>query len=265
MWDCVAMLVREKDPIGPSNVRASAVTAPSTAANSDLARPRNVAFGSWTAIRRNARMLQHCLSKQTPLPAPRAVGKLGIVMMTDIRGASITKAKERRWRGAYLFQRRMRRCLHFAIRATRSSFLRTVESGLTSAPMKFAASAQAFHHALSAEIAASEQIRMRVLAATLAILLLGDQLFFLFARETLEQFAGRVLPTWLPLRVFGPFLAYEIVALVVLRYRRARGKSIPTALDLASGLCASSVHRSRCGNQLSGNGVLGPVVRRRRG
>ena len=40
------MLVREKDPIGPSNVRASAVTAPSTAANSDLARPRNVAFGS---------------------------------------------------------------------------------------------------------------------------------------------------------------------------------------------------------------------------
>ena len=42
--DCVAMLVREKDPIGPSNVRASAVTAPSTAANSDLARPRNVAL-----------------------------------------------------------------------------------------------------------------------------------------------------------------------------------------------------------------------------
>jgi hypothetical protein len=39
-------------------------------------------------------MLQHCLSKQTPLPAPRAVGKLGIVMMTDIRGASSTKAKK---------------------------------------------------------------------------------------------------------------------------------------------------------------------------
>jgi hypothetical protein len=66
---------------------------------------------------------------------------------------------------------------------------------------------------------------MRVLAGTLAILLLGDQLLFLFARETLEQFAGRSLPTWLPLKVFGPFLAYEIVALVVLRYRRARGKS----------------------------------------
>jgi hypothetical protein len=31
-------------------VRASAVTAPSTAANSDLARPRNVAFGSWAVV-----------------------------------------------------------------------------------------------------------------------------------------------------------------------------------------------------------------------
>jgi hypothetical protein len=40
------MPVKEKDPIGPSNVRASAVTAPSTTANSDLARPGNVAFGS---------------------------------------------------------------------------------------------------------------------------------------------------------------------------------------------------------------------------
>ena len=70
--------------------------------------------------------------------------------------------------------------------------------------MKFAASTPAFDRALSVEIAASEQIRMRVLAGTLAILLLGDQLLFLLARETLEQFAGRLLPTWLPLKVFGP-------------------------------------------------------------
>jgi hypothetical protein len=157
-------------------------------------------------------------------------------------------------------------------------------------------------------LAASEQIRMRVLAGTLTILLLGDQLLFLYARETVEQFARRSLPTWLPLKLFGPFLAYEIGALVVLRYRRARGKSMPTAarfanavietslptvilwwmksihkparrircladaavlrlhrrLDLAPGFCASGVHRSRCGSQLSGNGVLGPIVRRRR-
>ena len=56
--------------------------------------------------------------------------------------------------------------------------------------MKYAASTPAFDRALSVEIAASEQIRMRVLAGTLAILLLGDQLLFLFARETIEQFAG---------------------------------------------------------------------------
>src|SRR5260370_18312689 len=100
--------------------------------------------------------------------------------------------------------------------------------------MKFAASTPAFERALSVEIAASEQIRMRVLAGTLAILFLGDQLLFLFARETLEQFTGRLLPTWLPLKVFGPFLAYEILALVVLHYRLARGKSIPPAPRFAN-------------------------------
>ena len=82
---------------------------------------------------------------------------------------------------------------------------------------------------------------MRVLAGTLAILLLGDQLLFLFARETLEQFAGRLLPTWLHLKVFGPFLAYEIVALVVLRYRRARGKSMPPAARFANAVIETSL------------------------
>jgi adenylate cyclase len=107
--------------------------------------------------------------------------------------------------------------------------------------MKFAASTPAFDRALSVEIAASEQIRMRVLAGTLAILFLGDQLLFLFARETLEQFAGRLLPTWLPLKVFGPFLAYEILALVVLRYRRGRGKSMPTAARFANAVIETSL------------------------
>jgi adenylate cyclase len=107
--------------------------------------------------------------------------------------------------------------------------------------MKFAASTPAFDRALSVEIAASEQIRMRVLAGTLAILLLADQLLFLFARETLEQFTGRLLPTWLPLKVFGPFLAYEILALVVLHYRRARGKSMPTAARFANAVIEISL------------------------
>jgi len=124
--------------------------------------------------------------------------------------------------------------------------------------MKFAASTPAFDHALSVEIAASEQIRMRVLAGTLAILLLGDQLLFLFARETLEQFAGRSLPTWLPLKVFGPFLAYEIVALVVLRYRRARGKSVPPAARFANAVIETSlvsVHKRMFFSGVVGNQV----------
>jgi adenylate cyclase len=107
--------------------------------------------------------------------------------------------------------------------------------------MKFAASTPAFDRALSVEIAASEQIRMRVLAGTLAILLLADQLLFLFARETLEQIAGRSLPTWLPLKLFGPFLAYEIVALVALRYRRAHGKSVPPAARFANAVIETSL------------------------
>src|SRR5258708_33833895 len=99
--------------------------------------------------------------------------------------------------------------------------------------MRCGASTSALDRALSGEIAASEQIRMRVLAGALAILLLADQLLFLVARETLEQFTGRLLPTWLPLKVFGPFLAYEILARLVLHYRPARGESMPTSARAA--------------------------------
>lgn len=73
------MLVREKDPIGPSNVRASAVTAPSTAANSDLARPRNVAFESWAAVPTFQREV-------SPAPENRyALRCFGVVRGSDTR------------------------------------------------------------------------------------------------------------------------------------------------------------------------------------
>ena len=81
MWDCVAMLVREKDPIGPSNVRASAVTAPSTAANSDLARPRNVALG-------HGRRYRHSSARSAVPPAPEnryALRCFGVVPDSDTR------------------------------------------------------------------------------------------------------------------------------------------------------------------------------------
>jgi hypothetical protein len=58
----------------------------------------------------------------------------------------------------------------------------------------------AFERALSVEIAASELFRVRVLAATLAVLLISDELLFLFARDLVEQFTQKPLPAWLPAR-----------------------------------------------------------------
>ena len=94
--------------------------------------------------------------------------------------------------------------------ASRTRFLQ-----LSSRPVKNSAIDSAFERALSAEIAASELLRIRVLAATLAVLLAADELLFLFARDLVEQITQNPLPAWLPARVIGPFLAYEIVALFV--------------------------------------------------
>ena len=44
------------------------------------------------------------------------------------------------------------------------------------------------------------------------------------------------LPAWLPAQLIGPFLAYEIVALLVLHYRLARGSAFPTAARFANAL-----------------------------
>jgi hypothetical protein len=45
--------------------------------------------------------------------------------------------------------------------------------------------------ARSAEIAASELLRVRVVAATLVVLLVAEQLLFLFARDLVEQFTQK--------------------------------------------------------------------------
>ena len=88
-------------------------------------------------------------------------------------------------------------------------------SSIKLSAVKTSAIDSAFERALSAEIAASELLRMRVLAATLAVLLVAEQLLFLFARDLVEQIAQNPLPAWLPAQIIGPFLAYEIVALFV--------------------------------------------------
>jgi len=120
--------------------------------------------------------------------------------------------------------------------ASRTRFLQ-----LSSAPVKTSAIDSAFERALSAEIAASELLRMRVLAATLAVLLVAEQLLFLFARDLVEQIAQNPLPAWLPAQIIGPFLAYEIVALFVLHYRLARGTTFPTAARFANAIIETSL------------------------
>jgi adenylate cyclase len=107
--------------------------------------------------------------------------------------------------------------------------------------MKISAIDSAFERALSAEIAASELLRIRVLAITLAVLLVAEQLLFLFARDLVEQFTQKPLPAWLPAEIIGPFLAYEVVALLVLRYRLARGSTFPTAARFANALIETSL------------------------
>ena len=82
---------------------------------------------------------------------------------------------------------------------------------------------------------------MCVLAATLAVLLVAEQLLFLFARDLVEQFTQKPLPAWLPAEIIGPFLVYEIVALLVLRHRLARGSTFPTAARFANALIETSL------------------------
>ena len=107
--------------------------------------------------------------------------------------------------------------------------------------MRSAAADPAFERALAAEILASEQIRVRALTAVLAVLLVLDECLFLFGQDFLRQFLRETVPPWTPLRVIGPFLAYEIVVLFVLRYRRSRGKDMPTLARFANALIETSL------------------------
>jgi len=98
-----------------------------------------------------------------------------------------------------------------------------------------------FERALAVEIMASERMRIRVLTAILAIVLVLEQLIFLFMRESLQHFTQQPLPTWLPVQVVGPFLAYETLALLVLRHRAARGRDIPTFARFLNALIETSL------------------------
>ena len=99
----------------------------------------------------------------------------------------------------------------------------------------------AFERALAAEIIASEQLRVRALAVALAVVLILDELLFTFGQDFLRQFLRIRVPAWQPLLVIGPFLAYEVVVLIAMRYRISGGKDLPTLARLANVLIETSL------------------------
>ncbi len=98
-----------------------------------------------------------------------------------------------------------------------------------------------FERALAAEIVASEAIRVRVLAATLAIVLAVDLLAIAIAPEIVERLAHQKIAWFLPLLVIGPFLAYEVAVAGVLTYRRDRGLGMPVAARFANAAVETSL------------------------
>src|SRR6185437_10323061 len=98
-----------------------------------------------------------------------------------------------------------------------------------------------FERALAAEIVSSEWIRVRVLAAALAIVLAADLLLFAVAPGFIAKIVHKPAAWWLPLRVIGPFLAYELAVVALLSYRRARGLDMPSAARFANAAVETSL------------------------
>ena len=114
-----------------------------------------------------------------------------------------------------------------------------------------------FERALSDEILASELLRMRVLAGTLAVLLVGVEILLFSYYGLAQSLARQRISLWLPLKVLGPFLLYQCLAMVVLTpAATARGRHRhPAALperrrrdELADpGRAASGAHQPATG------------------
>jgi adenylate cyclase len=82
---------------------------------------------------------------------------------------------------------------------------------------------------------------VRVLAATLAVVLALDLLALAAAPDVVERLARQPVAWYLPLFVLGPFLAYEIVVAFVLTYRRDRGLGMPVVARFANAAVETSL------------------------
>src|SRR5579863_4981351 len=99
----------------------------------------------------------------------------------------------------------------------------------------------AFQKALAAEITASEWLRIAVLAAVLAVVLVADMALFADPPAALAAVVHGPLFWWLPTVVIGPFFVYELGALALLSYRRAHGRGMPVAARFANAIIETSL------------------------
>lgn len=80
------------------------------------------------------------------------------------------------------------------------------------------------------EILASEQLRARVLASAMTILLVIVSLSVLLLHEEMRRFTVKPVPYALPLVIMGPFVLYEFLLIRVIgRIRRGRFRLLPYA------------------------------------
>jgi adenylate cyclase len=98
-----------------------------------------------------------------------------------------------------------------------------------------------FGRALSAEIRSSEQMRLRVVAAILAIILVSDQILFLYPPAAMRRFAQVPVSPWLPLRAIGPFLLFELIALRALGRRIRNGRDFPRFIRIINVVVETSM------------------------
>jgi adenylate cyclase len=113
-----------------------------------------------------------------------------------------------------------------------------------------------YHHALSREILLSERRRALALIAVLMLLLLIIVAFLLLLPERYEPLIRTRLPPFVPVVVLAPFIAYELLIVVVIGRRLARGRDVPVFARYFGTLVETSLPSAILLIQIA---VLGPV------
>ena len=99
----------------------------------------------------------------------------------------------------------------------------------------------AFDRALRREILASEILRARVMAATLAGLLVVVTVAIAVGHDAFQRFATRPISWWLPLAIIGPFLLYECGFLTGMSLFAARGRQPPRLAHYGNAIIETSM------------------------